>query len=360
VKTTSTFGLVACGQQSKTIDGPNLIVREGVEKDIAACYMLHRSLRLPYSNGLWRALPDMWRTMLLGGMMKLSLVEDRARPPGSRIISFNAILFVTDQFCSETRSTLAPYVSIELARRYLSSQLPVLNRQQIARANAREGLNVLMCFEGWADEIFSRERFLTLRGKQSESLRLVLGGYRVKEFLAAEFRDEALRWMLGAGSLLRRDYSNWFRKHDVPKPECSQRPTLVGLTREEAVANPGSNIATLFIYTAPRFGFNRSQRTLLQRALMGETSEQLATSMSLSIWTVKKRWRAIYDRVADVDTELLPPAIAYGNNTSSRGAERRRQLLNYLRQHFEELRPYQPPPRHQMPRGEERFRRLFM
>jgi hypothetical protein len=58
---------------------------------------------------------------------------------------------------------------------------------------------------------------------------------------------------------------------------------------------------------------------------------------------VKKRWHAIYDRVADVDSELLPPPVADGVYSSSRGAERRRHLLNYLRQHPEELRPFERP-----------------
>src|SRR4029434_3747884 len=84
---------------------------------------------------------------------------------------------------------------------------------------------------------------------------------------------------------------------------------------------------------------------LLQRALMGETCENLAKSLSISRWTVKKRWHAIYDRVLDVDKELLPPPVAYGSRASSRGAERRRHLLNYLRQHLEELRPYESPQR---------------
>jgi DNA-binding CsgD family transcriptional regulator len=318
------------------------MARQGFAEDLTACYRLHRSLGLPYSDASWCAVPDMWRAMLLGGMMKLSLVEDRVRPPGSRIISFNAIVFVTDEFCLEAQSTLPPYLSFELAQRYLSRRLPVLNREQIARANACEGLNVLMCFEGWTHDLFPRERFLMVREKQSEALRLVLKGYRVKEFLADEFREENLKWMLGAGNRLRRDYSNWFRKRAVPKPKSSRWPRLVGLTKEEALANPGSNIAGLFVYTPPRFQFNRSQRVLLQRALMGETGEQLAASLSLSIWTVKKRWSAIYDRVADVDSELLPASIAYGSNASSRGAERRRYLLHYLRQHLEELRPYQP------------------
>jgi hypothetical protein len=73
---------------------------------------------------------------------------------------------------------------------------------------------------------------------------------------------------------------------------------------------------------------------------MGETCEELAKSLSISPWTVKKCWHAIYERVTDIDGELLPPQIACGAHVSSRGAERRRHLLNYLRQHLEELRPF--------------------
>ena len=111
------------------------------------------------------------------------------------------------------------------------------------------------------------------------------------------------------------------------------------LTKKEAFAYPGSSVAGLFIYTPPRFLFSRSQRVLLRHALSGETCETLAASLSVSRWTVKKRWHAIYERVADVDSELLPPSIAYGAHASSRGSERRRHLLNYLRQHLEEIRP---------------------
>ena len=319
------------------------MARGGFAEDVAACCTLHRSLGLPYSDASWRALPTMWRILLLKGSMKLSLVEDRARPLGSRIVSFNAILFVTDEFCSQARSTLPPYLGVELTRRFLSNQLPVLNREQIARANAGGGLNVVMCFEGWARDGLSPEQVLALRERQSAALHLTLSGYRVKEFLVEQIGEENLQWMLDAGTRLRRDYSDCFGKSDVSEPQSSQRPWLVGLTKQEAFTHPGSNIAGLFIFTAPRFHFSRSERVLLQHALMGETCEDLAALLCISPWTVKKRWHAIYDRVTDVDSELLPPPISYGAHASSRGAERRRQLLNYLRQHLEELRPFEPP-----------------
>jgi DNA-binding CsgD family transcriptional regulator len=276
--------------------------------------------------------------------MQLFLVEDRTKSVGSRVVSFGAIVFVTDEFCSEARLTLPPYLGVELSRRYLSRRLPVLNREQVAWANGGDGLNAVMCFEGWAHDGFSPEQFLAIREKQSEAFHFALRGYRIKEFLADPVGEETSQWMLNAGAHLRCDYSNYFRKNRFPEPEPSQRPFLVGLTKEEALPHPGSSLAGLFIYAVPRFHFSRSQRVLLQHALLGETCEKLAASLSLSPWTVKKRWHAIYERVADVDRELLPPPIPYGAHASSRGAERRRHLLNYLRQHLEELRPYEPLP----------------
>jgi DNA-binding CsgD family transcriptional regulator len=316
------------------------MVRRGTVEDVGECYTLHESLRLPYSKSTRRILPEMWRTLLSRGAMQLTLVTNRI---ASRIVSFSAILFVTDEFCSEARLKLPPYLGVELARQYVSGKLPGLNRKQVARANAGEGLGVMMCFDGWAKDGFSPEQFLAVREKQGEALHLALRGYRVKEFVAEPIGNKASQWMLDAGARLRRDYSDYFRRNGLSEPQRSRRPLLVGLSKKEAFAHSGGNIASLFICPAPRFYFSRSERVLLQHALMGETCEQLATSLSISPWTVKERWHAIYDRVTDVDPELLPTPIAYGLRASSRGTERRRLLLNYLRQHLEELRPYEPP-----------------
>ena len=75
----------------------------------------------------------MWRKLLSKGAMQLCLVVNRAKALGSQMISFNAMVFVTDKFCSEARSKLPPHLGVELVRRYLSHQLPVLNREQVAR-----------------------------------------------------------------------------------------------------------------------------------------------------------------------------------------------------------------------------------
>src|SRR5262249_40284418 len=156
-----------------------------------------------------------------------------------------------------------------------------LNRDQIARANACQGLSMFLCFEGWTQDTLSREQFLAVREKQCEAFRLALSGYHVKEFLAEGIGTETLQWMLEAGARMLRDYSHYLRKSRMLTLKSPRRPWLVGLTKQEAFAHPGSNIAGLFIYTAPRFHFNHSQQLLLQHALMGETSENLAAALSL-------------------------------------------------------------------------------
>jgi|SRR5438034_6167318 len=333
---------VARDRRSELPHEINLMARKGRVRDLADCYALHESLRLPYAETSRRILPEMWRTLLSNGRMQLFLVEDRTKSLGSRIVSFSATVFVTDKFVSEAQSTLPPYLGEQVARRYLTNRLPVLSRQQVAHANAHDGLNVMMCFGGFAQGVLPLEQLLAVREKQGEAFQLALSGYRVKQFLTDPVGKDALHCMLDAGASLRRDYSNYFRKHRVTSPKSSQRPCLVALTKDEAFAHPGSHLAGFFVYTPPRFRFSWSEQRLLRHALIGETCEEEAASMSISPWTVKKRWHAIYERVADVDRELLPPSIADGLHARSRGAERRRRLLNYLRQHPEELRPFDP------------------
>jgi hypothetical protein len=140
VKMPSILERLACDLRSKKPDAINLMAREGHVEDLAHCYALSESLWLPRTEPCWRVLPEMWRTLLSNGAIQICLVENRAKPPGSRIVSFNATIFATDEFCGEVQSTAPPYVGVQVARHYLSHDLPVLNREHIAQANAGGGL----------------------------------------------------------------------------------------------------------------------------------------------------------------------------------------------------------------------------
>ena len=313
----------------------NLMAREGTVTDIPQWCALHQSLGVPYPAAARGVLAELWRILLSTGRLLLFLVEDRWRPRGARIVSCCAAIFATDAFVAEARSTLRPFLGMRLAQHYLEGELSVLSASEIARANAAEGLNLVVCFEGWDTNALPREEWLAVRERQCTAFHVALSGYHLKEFLANPLGQEAFEEMIDAGARLRRDYAEFFQP-ETPLPPL--QPRLVGLTKAEAEAHPGSHLAGLFVYTPPRFHFSRAEQRLLQHALTGETCDDLSNSLALSRWTVKKRWHAIYEKVAAADSELLPP-LCDGQDPHGRGAERRRRLLNYLRQHPEELRP---------------------
>ena len=326
------------GQDPHASTPIGLMSRVGGLTHIAACCVLLGLSRFDFDEATWEALPGMFQTLLNLGAMQLSLVENRRLPGGADILAFCATIFVSDAFCREARTTLPPYLGLQVARRYLAGKLPVLDRDQVAFANARTGVNVMMCYSGRRRDYLSSEHLLAVREKMDEAFHLAHHGYRLKEFLCEPIGQEAFRSTLSAGFRLRRDYSDYYQARNLPMPQSWQRPWLVGLTREEASADYGSGASGLFVFTPPRFHFTHCEQAILRRSLAGETDEEIAVNLFLSHWTVKKRWHAMYKRVADVDSELLPPADL-GLGKKSRGLERRRRLLAYLRQHLEELLP---------------------
>ena len=82
---------------------------------------------------------------------------------------------------------------------------------------------------------------------------------------------------------------------------------------------------------------------MLQRALWGETDEEIAQSLFLSVTAVRKRWLAIYERVGAVNPDLFPGTGPPGSAKRRAGWKSGAPCLNYLRSHWEELRPVQAP-----------------
>jgi hypothetical protein len=318
-----------------------LMARVGNSRDIAACCALLEQFRFVYDDAVWRSLPRVFSSLLKLGAMQLCLVEDRGIAGAPTIIAFCASIFVPDAFCSEARTTLPPYLGLQVARRFEENKLPALDRKQIAFANSKTGVSVITCFCGTEYGCLHTERVFAVREKMAEAFRLAHQGYNLKEILCGPIGEETLRWALDAGFRLRRDYSDFYYAANLQPPEAAESPWLVGLTKDEALADYGSRASGLFVFTAPRFRFNFCEQAVLRRSLGGETDEEMASHLSISQWTVKKRWQSIYERVAKIDIELLPSTVRE-LALQTRGMERRRHLLAYLRQHPEELRPLSP------------------
>jgi len=319
----------------------DLTYREAEVRDFDACRVLMQDQQY-YSQDAWAALPTLWRQWLVSGALNAAVMEYRAGSSGPRIIQFGMSVFVTDQFLADVRTDGTPHLGSRLVDQVLAGRSPVLGLPAIRAPNSGDGLNLLVIHFGFSGREWTPEQHLLITSRLPESFFWLHQGYNLREILIEFYSEPLVQFCRAAGFLLRSDYQDFYLKQGLPLPSDEQHPRLLGLTREEAAANPGVNIAKLFPYHVPRFFFSYGEQKVLLQALLGRNDEEIAASLDVALSTVKKRWAAIYDCVAGQLPEMLPEAALPSGLLQKRGHEKRRQFLTYLRQHPEELRPALP------------------
>lgn len=110
------------------------------------------------------------------------------------------------------------------------------------------------------------------------------------------------------------------------------------VTRAEVEANwPGSIVAQLFAHQSPRCGFTCPEQQVLIRAADGLTDAKIASVLGITPAAVSLRWRSIYARL--LESVPVVPRLEDDSN-GARGQEKRRNVIAFINEHPEELRPY--------------------
>ena len=321
----------------------DLIVRPFDASDIPACVELLRG-HLSYPTDVLALLPRAWRRLLRDDALDAVVVEGRDRKGTTPIAAFGASVLVTDAWMAAARTGKVPYLSARTIRRELERGSPILRPAAAARGNDA-GLNVLLLHYAEARELIPAHARPVIRYQMFDACVQSHRGYRIKDILQ-EFWDEIdVEYIINGWGRVLTDYRSFFERRGHAFPPLGRRPYLIGLTRDEALRNPGALAAPLFLYTPPEIGFTRAEQRLLQRALQGRTDLELARALGVALPTIKSRWRAIYNRAAGLVPDMGPDPQPSNADGTSRGREKRRRLLEYVRRHSEELRPGLRPAR---------------
>ena len=246
-------------------------------------------------------------------------------------------VFVNDTFLRELKTPPFFWIGPELARRICGGRSPLISDRQVREDNASTGLN-LVVWEGCIRHEDSTR--LELYNAMISSFLQEHRGFRLREVIASQAESaERLEGMLNTGGMLMNPVDGvWSAQPDRASAEIVSEPHLIGISREGG-KRPGSWVDALFDHLPPRFGFTRAQQSLLLAAAENGTGEQLARAMGISLSAVKKTWRLIYDRVALLAPELTGESGSVVGEEGRRGKEKKWQILYYLREHPEELRP---------------------
>lgn len=291
--------------------------------------------RFVYEERERALLLKLWQEILATSAGESATVEDLDRPPGERVVAVGISAFVSDEFVEAIRAGVRPYAARQLLHLWASGKSPIVSPNSLRRGQSLSGLNLFLMHHGWPDSLTPGE-VNEVRHALAQANLTVHRGYPlrlvfIEVFGAADaelLRPLGLRQWSGGERL--------FQGQPPPPPE--RFPYLLGVTREEALQAPGSFVFHLFSSPEPCCHFTSAEQAVLRFALEACTDEAIAARLGVALITVKKHWESIYRKVQRCG---LPVFADSGTNlrlASQRGREKRRLVLEFVRDHPEELR----------------------
>jgi hypothetical protein len=311
------------------------------EEDLAACLSVDPARIGAETVGYNRAI-NAWRDLMRSTSFHSAVIE--ADPPvaGHRIVAFGASVFVSRVFADEKISNPSPGLNACIIASIAAGQAVVLNKAELRSANTEGGLDLVVLYGNWRKDMIS-EQVSEAQMLLTSSFLQLHRGFRLNR-LIFESMDEGERKSYieasGAWQTIS-DFSEFYSEH--PNTHWNRGRSLGLTTRNEAFRSPGNITALLFQYNEPVLRLQEADQQLLNAALTGLTDEELALNLAIRLPTVKKRWRALFER-ASTHADLFHD-MCDGLEGSGRGRQKRQFILTYVRDHPEELRPFESKDR---------------
>jgi hypothetical protein len=255
----------------------------------------------------------------------------------AEILAFGAAAFASPGFVDAELADPRPGINARVVASIAEGHPVVLDEQQLRHGNTHDGLD-LVCLVGSYRLDVTHEFAIEILTTMSASFVDVHSGYRNRRLVGepigaveiANYRASGIwRCVMDFGDFAEAATSRW----------GSDRALFL-MTRKEAYASPISNSLQLFQYSEPLLNLREPDQELLKAALSGVTDEELAHCLNVHVGTVKKRWLEIYNRMNDVAPQIFLTNHQCAD-TQTRGKQKRHHALAYIRQHPEELRPYE-------------------
>jgi hypothetical protein len=323
---------------------PQLSWRPATPEDLPACL----AICPPDSFGVQELGQDtvlhLWTRLIATPATTCTAVIEANLPiHGSRLVGFGLASFIAEDIAVDAIARPRPWLNRRIMEAILAGRSPVLSPQELRRDNTLEGLN-LLTLSGYIrpacedDVELMRRISMLLASAFYEAHR----GFRLRRILF-EVTEQALRQRLHRVQIYR------LREYPQTQPGVP-RTGLVAIDEVSAYEHEHSLFGMLFNYTVPRLRLSPAEQCLLEVAIHGLTDRELVERLGLSMEAVRSRWRTVLRKAAGLLRERGlggeavtgddPDEVAGDGEPGRRGPQQRHHLLDYLREHREELRPF--------------------
>ena len=264
------------------------------------------------------------------GALQLAWVESLDPGRDGELQCLGVTLWITDHAVA----ALVRPGNLPAARRVYASETAgasepswVMTAAEIRAAHAEQCLNLLV-LHFWTRRPPFEPEFQAVFVQSHTKFRDLHQGYGVRQLLqeVAPFEVDILR---AAGlKIVRAD-----------APDAAVPRVLLGLVREDALADPGSTLSFLFLSPKSHLDLRPSVQRMLSLALQQLTDDDIAQALACSRDYVRKLWDDAYEKLDAAGISKVGNATAPDSTAAPRGRERRRQALEFLRGNPQELRP---------------------
>ena len=284
---------------------------------------------LPLEPRTRAALPMVWTRLLGHPAFNADVIEDLSRPAGDRIVGLGVAIALDDRWRRLLAEAPPPFAPAQLYAELADGSYHPPNDKEMARLSGQGEVSFLVLHYEQRLRDLANPDTLEILGVAMSLFRQAHAGYRLAHLYQEGVGDQG-EYLKSMGFKARTSRA---------QPGV---PELYGMSRAEASRLlPGSPVRDAFQFTPPRIGFSPSERRMLRLAVTHLTDEQISDELGVSLHGLKKLWRSANQRALDATPYLFDDA--HDNSAGTRGPEKRRTLLQYLRQHPEELRPYAAP-----------------
>jgi DNA-binding CsgD family transcriptional regulator len=91
----------------------------------------------------------------------------------------------------------------------------------------------------------------------------------------------------------------------------------------------------------PSLNFSPAEKDLLNLALWGNNDTDIADTLNITVDTVRKRWRRIFEKIEDHPEVNLFSDNPQERDKTTRGPEKRSVVIQFIDANLEEIRPYE-------------------
>jgi len=308
--------------------------RKTTPGDLPECLKLHPAKNGAESVGDCRA-TQAWNQIFEMTHASRSAVVEMDWKGKLEIVGFGFAAFVKKSFAETELLHPTPGLNSRIIDSVVSGKSVIADYEEVRDANTRGDLQQVILDTSWKNGGLNADQVDEVRVLLGRAYQGLFSGYGLGRILF-ECVDQLDLWHIdGHKSFKIVDRFEAYRRAN-PDTKWNADRAFGVVTVESMHDDPHSVAAGLFRHhRQPQFAFTRSEQELLDVALDGVDDASASKSLFVTVPAIKRRWAGIFGRVAAIRPDLCPP-----DADGTRGIQKRQRILTYVRNHPEELRPF--------------------